>query len=122
MLSQKNRIKKSNDFSLLFKRTQGAAHSYKNDLFILKVKKNNLGLDRFGFVVSQKVSKKATIRNKVKRRLSEAVRAHLSSTKNGTDAVLIALPVIEKASFREIKQAVVQEFRRAGLAIKKSDV
>ena len=47
-------------------------------------------------MVSQKVSKKATIRNKIKRRLTEAIKTETKNIKIGTDLVLIALPGIEK--------------------------
>jgi len=86
--------------------------------------KNNLGLDRFGFVVSQKVSKRATIRNKVRRRLAEAVRAEFKNMpigtqiKNGIDVVFIALPGIEKKEFSEIKEAVNNAIVKLGLAAK----
>ena len=59
MLAKINRIKKKKDFEVIFKNSK----SLKNNLFILKVAKNNLGLNRFGFVVSLKISKKATVRN-----------------------------------------------------------
>jgi ribonuclease P protein component len=68
--------------------------------------KNNLGLNRFGFVVSQKVSKKATVRNKIRRRLAEVIKAEMKNIKIGTDMVLIALPGIEKKGFSDIKGTV----------------
>jgi ribonuclease P protein component len=102
MLDKINRIKKKKDFETIFKNSK----SFKNNLFIFKTVKNNLGLSRFGFVVSQKVSKKATIRNKVRRRLAEIIRSEIKNIKTGTDAVLIALPGIEKKEFLELREAV----------------
>ncbi len=102
MLAKTNSIKKEQDFRSVFKR----AKSFKTNLFILKIAKNGLDESRFGFVVSQKVSKKATVRNKVKRRLSDAVRVELKKIKKGFDFVLIALPGIEKSEFSEIKKAI----------------
>lgn len=80
---------------------------------------NNLGLNRFGFVVSLKVSKKATLRNKVRRRLSEIIKAEERNIpfggqiKPGTDLVIIALPGIEKKEFLEIKEAVNSALAKA---------
>ena len=113
--------------------------SLRSSLFILKIKKNKLGLDRFGFVVSQKVSKRATVRNKIKRRLSEVIRAEIKNIypvksapqsgtmscearqfngmKNGTDLVLIALPGIEKVEFFDIKKTINDTLVKAGLVI-----
>lgn len=102
MLPKINRIKKKKDFEVMFKNSK----SFKNNLFIFKVMKNNLGLNRFGFVVSQKVSKKATIRNKVRRRLAEVVQKEYKNIRSGTDLVLIALPQAAVKNFSEIKEAV----------------
>ena len=99
--------------------------------------KNNLGLNRFGFVVSQKVSKKATVRNKTRRRLAEAIRARIKDiypvksapqsgavsreagqfnrVKIGTDLVLIALPGIERKEFSEIKETINNMLIKSGL-------
>lgn len=102
MLPRINSIKSQRDFGAIFRK----AKSLKNNLFVLKIAKNELGINRFGFVVSQKVSKKATIRNKVKRRLSEAARGEIRNIRSGTDVVLIALPGIEKKEFFEIKKTL----------------
>jgi len=100
MLSKINRIKKKKDFEVIFKNGK----SFKNSLFILKVAKNNLKISRFGFVVSLKVSKKATVRNKIRRRMSEAARAE--NMKQGLDLVLVALPKTTSADFDAIKSNV----------------
>ena len=107
MLSKINRIRKKKDFELIFKNSK----SFKNNIFILRIAKNSLGLFRFGFVVSQKVSKKAVIRNKVKRRLSDIIKAELKNfsdiqSENGKDLVFITLPGIEKKEFSELKELV----------------
>ncbi len=102
MLPKINRIKKKKDFEIIFKK--GA--SLKNNLFILRFVKNNLNQNRFGFVVSQKISKKATIRNKIRRKLTEAIKIQAKNIKTGTDSVLIALPGIEKKEFSEIKEVL----------------
>lgn len=68
--------------------------------------RNNLGLNRFGFVVSKKVSNKAVVRNKIRRRLSEIIKAEINNIKNGTDLIIIALPGIEKKEFSEIKKSI----------------
>ncbi len=102
MLPKINRIKKKKDFEEIFKKGK----NLKNGFLIFKVAKNNLNQSRFGFVVSQKVSKKATIRNKIKRRMSEIIRLNSKNIKNGIDAVLVALPGIEKKEFSEIQNSI----------------
>jgi len=69
-LNKKNRLKKKRDFEDVFKKGKAVKGSF---LFI-KYKKNELGVSRFGFIVSAKVARKAVDRNRIRRILSEAVR------------------------------------------------
>jgi ribonuclease P protein component len=102
MLPRINRIKKKKDFEKIFKNSV----SLKNNLFILRIAKNDLGLNRFGFVVSQKVSKKATVRNKIRRRLSEAIRDEVKNIENGTDLVFVVMRGMDKKDFSETKKTI----------------
>lgn len=102
MLPKINRIKKKSDFESVFKK----GVSFKNSCLILRVAKNNLSYSRFGFVISQKVSKKAVDRNKIKRRLSEIIKAELKTIKAGLDLVFISLPGAKKRKFIEAKEDV----------------
>jgi len=111
MLPSINRIKKEKDFGSIFK----CSKSFKNNLFVFRAAKNNLGLVRFGFVVSQKVSKKATVRNKVRRRLSEAAKGQMKNIKNGTDIILIALAGLDKKELTEIKVGLIDALSKTRL-------
>jgi len=102
MLSKTNRLRKERDFENLFKRGK----SFKKDFLILRVVQNNLGDSRFGFIVSQKVSKKAVLRNKIKRRLRDIVGRNIEEIIKGRDVALIVLPGFEKKSFLETKEAL----------------
>ena len=68
-------------------------------------------------MVSLKVSKKAVVRNKIRRRLSEIIKAE-ENIKTGTDLVIIALPGIEKKEFTEIKESVGAVLVKTGLVKK----
>ena len=76
---------------------------------------NGLEQSRFGFVVSLKVSKKAVVRNKIKRRFAEIIKANKEKIRNGVDLVLIALPGTEKKDFSEVKNCVDEVFTKAKL-------
>ncbi len=114
MLPKEKRIKKRKDFEIIFKNSK----SLRNGLFILKVAKNSLQTSRFGFIVNQKVSKKAVVRNKVRRRLVAVVKDIEKNIKPGIDLVFIALSGIEKKEFLEIKEAVKTALVRVGATIK----
>jgi len=66
---------------------------------------------RFGFVVSRRVGK-ATVRNRVKRRL-RAIAREISGTFTGWDVVVTAKPPAGDASFAELSQAMSTAIRRA---------
>ena len=102
MLPKTNRIKKKKDFEIIFKK----AKSFRNNLFILKVIENGLAINRVGFVVSSKISKKAVVRNKVRRRFAEILKNKINNIEKGIDLVFIALPGIEKKDFSEVKDAI----------------
>jgi ribonuclease P protein component len=111
MLPKINRIKKKKDFEIIFKNSK----SFRNNLFIFKIMENNLGLNRFGFVVSQKVSKKAVVRNKIRRRLTEIIKVGMKDVKIGTDLVVITLPGIEKREFLELREIINKALIKAKL-------
>ncbi len=112
MLPKQNRLSKKKDLERVFK--QG--RFFKNDFFTLRLAKNNSkNAPRFGIIVSGKVSKKAAVRNKVKRRIRAAVKDLIAKAKPGTEAVIIALPQTAKKKFQEIKEQLTLLFRKSGI-------
>jgi len=114
MLPKIKRIKKEKDFEAISKNSK----SFRSNLFIFKIMKNNLGINRFGFVVSKKISLKATIRNKIRRRLTETIKAKVLDMVTGIDLLIIALPGIEKKEFLETKEAVSNALIKSGIILK----
>ena len=84
----------------------------KNDFLLFKIMKNNLQKSRFGFIVSKKVSKKASQRNKIKRRLRKIFMDNLKELKESFDVVVVALSGIEKKEFSQIEEAVSRFFKK----------
>ena len=102
MLSKINRLTRKKDFEMIFKKGKG----FKEDFLLLKIIKNNLGLIRFGFIVSQKVSKKATVRNRIKRRLRAIAGREVKKNKRGFDILFIVLPGLEKKKFQDVEKII----------------
>ncbi len=70
-------------------------------LFLLKIKKNDIGKARIGVVVGVKVHKSAAKRNFFKRQ----VRARLArAIKNGTDALVIVSPAAVNATRKQFQE------------------
>jgi len=109
MLPKENRLKKTKDFDKVFCKGK----SFKKRLFILKKIKNSFGFSRFGFIVNKKVSKKAVIRNKTKRRMRETIKSLFSKIEKGWDIVLIAIPGIEKEEFGELEKNIEETLKNA---------
>jgi ribonuclease P protein component len=111
MLPKNNRLKKTAEIKKVFK----DGRFFKESFLILKTTKNKLDKSRFGFIVSQKISRKAVIRNKIKRRLRAIVMKNLKTVKTGTDNLVITLPGIEKKDFSNTEQTVNNLFKKAKL-------
>ena len=110
MLPDKNRLKKKKDFEKVLKEGRGI----KEDFLILKVRKNKPKKLRFGFVVSKKISKKAVVRNKIKRRLREVIKERIKKIDKGLDIIIITLPGTETKDFQDFKITIEKLFKKAG--------
>jgi len=108
MLPLKNRLKKKKDFDEVFKKGKGIEGFF----LFLKIKNNDLKESRFGFVVSQKVSKKAVVRNKIKRRLREVVASKKNFIKQGLDVVVLAKKGAERKNFLETAEELLSLLKK----------
>ncbi len=106
-----NRLKAKKDINLVL--TKGKTQ--KGKFLIFKFLETNFNQSRFAFIISKKISKKAVVRNKIKRRISEIVRERVKNLLKKIDGVFIALPGIEKESFQSIKEEIEKIFQRAKL-------
>ena len=83
-----------------------------NQLLVIRYLANGSDCSRFGFLVSKRIGN-AAVRNKVKRRLREAVR--LNPVKAGWDALFIVRRGAGKAKYQELKDATDNLLQRANL-------
>lgn len=111
MLPRENRLKRKKDFKKVFQKGK----SVKGNFLLLKKTENELGVSRFGFIVSSKVFKKAVERNKLKRRLRHIVREFLPEIKEGVDGVFVALSSVKGKNFEEIKKEVEKILKKSKL-------
>jgi ribonuclease P protein component len=70
---------------------------------------------RFGFVISNKISKRANIRNKIKRILREAVKTSLPELKSGFDVIFLVKKVALARQTKDIMNEVSVVFKKADL-------
>lgn len=109
MLPRDQRLRAREDFQRVYRAGRAWAHP----LMVLHVVQRPEGR-RAGFSISKKVGT-ATVRNRLRRRLREIVRAQAPGWKEGFDAVFVARPDAAAAEFLELGAVVVELSRRARL-------
>ena len=113
MLPASSRLFKESDF----KRLALKGRFTFGVLFNLKVLRNPEEVSCFGVVISAKVSKKATVRNLIKRRKTDAIRLMLPELKIGFDAMLIVKKEAIGMNYKAIEAEIRKVFKKAGLFI-----
>lgn len=114
MLQKANRIRKQKEFDRFFGRDfrQRGGFSCSTKNLILKTLPTDKVL-RFGFIISNKVDNRATVRNKIKRRLREMVRLGLPKIKQKKDVLIVVQKGLARMSYTEIKKELGELLNRA---------
>jgi ribonuclease P protein component len=117
MLPADQRLRANRDFRLIYARGRSQVHR----LAVLYVWRRSgesaqsFPGRRIGFVVSKKQGD-AVVRNRIKRRLREAVRHRLSDLRDGPfDLIFVGRSGVREASWPEIEEAVAELLRRSSL-------
>ncbi|MCL6096898.1 MAG: ribonuclease P protein component [Patescibacteria group bacterium] len=88
---------------------------YTSPFFVLKVAKNEKSFNRFGFVVSKKIDQRATVRNRVKRRVRVCIESNFDKIKPGYDMLFILKKQILNKTTAEINVLTMEELKRLKL-------
>jgi len=117
MLPKKNRLDLKKEFFEIEKEKNRLRGKFFDFLFFISKKPlyDNFQPPAFAFIVSKKIDKRATKRNRIKRVLSEAVRVFLPKIKPGVKGVFLAKKEILEENFAEIKNAVELVFKEGNL-------
>lgn len=110
MLEKKHRLTKRKEFNYIFKK--GKAFSTK--LFVLNYSPTKLPTFKVGFSVSKKIGN-AVVRNKVKRRMREALRSMQEEVNSQHNYIFVARKGIELATFEEIKNSIYFSLEKSRL-------
>jgi ribonuclease P protein component len=103
MLAKKYRLHSEKDIQNVFKK--GAF--FFSPFFNLKILKNNLTNPRFCIVVSTNISKKAVLRNKLKRQVSAFLQKNLSKISQNYDIIIMAQPAALVLNYHELADSLI---------------
>jgi ribonuclease P protein component len=95
-------------------RVRTRRRSWANPLAVLYAAPNELGHPRVAISVSRRIGK-AVVRNRVRRRIREAIRPRLAELKGSHDLLFIARSPGATAEWPALRDAVDDLLRRAGL-------
>ncbi len=108
--SQKERIKKKDHFTLLFKDSNKIETPYFILYYLLKRETER----KIAFIASKKVGN-AVVRNKVKRQLKEIVRQHQHHVNKRYDLALVARGNMKSAKYRDMVETFKTALQDEGL-------
>ncbi|MEE8372987.1 MAG: ribonuclease P protein component [Dehalococcoidia bacterium] len=103
-------LKRNSEFTTVY----AEGRTWAGKIVVLRTLPNGLEWNRYGFVAGKRIGT-AVVRNRVKRRLREVVRA--TPAKQGWDIVLIARARATGASYQELDAAVKGLLRRAQIMV-----
>ncbi|ACK67998.1 ribonuclease P protein component [Rippkaea orientalis PCC 8801] len=112
-LPKLNRLKSPREFQAVYQRGQ----RYQSDRLVLRVlwitdKTSNPAPTQFGIAISQKVSKKAVVRNRLKRQIKGAIRVLLPFIAPGAKIVISVRGNVSECQYehflRELKKLLIK--------------
>ncbi len=111
-MRRKYRLRANADFQRLRREGRTLVHP----LLVILILPNGWEYSRFGFAIGRRLGK-AVDRNRLKRRMREAVRVRIQKGEiiAGWDILFIARRAAQDASFHQVDEAIGLLLRRAGL-------
>lgn len=107
-MNKRYRLRNNADFGKVYKYGRSLANKY----LVLKYKRADFSILRFGFSVSKKYGK-AVLRNRIRRQLKDIVQKRISCVKSGYDFVFLVRQESRNASYADLVQAVDNLLKRA---------
>jgi len=103
-------LSRPEDFAAL----QGGGTVRSHSLLVVRVRRTDLEVTRFGLSTGRKLGG-AVVRNRVRRRLREALRVMAPSFQPGWDVLIIARPPVIAADYHTLAGALQNLLRRGGV-------
>jgi len=111
MLTKPYRLSRQSDFGKLKKN----GRSFFSPSLRFRYLANYLPQSRFSVVVSTKISKKAVVRNRLRRQLLEIIRLNLAKIKPGYDFLIFTSQKALDLDYGQMEQEVLFSLKRSSL-------
>jgi len=98
------------DFATIQERGTSRSHP----LLVARFLRNERGETRFGLATGRRLGG-AVVRNRVRRRLREALRSMAASIEPGWDVLIVARPDLVSSDYKAIVEALERLLGRAGI-------
>lgn len=108
MLKAANRLRARADFA----RTYQGGKTRHGEFVMVRARANHKTTNRYGVVVSKKVSKSAVARNRIKRRIMAIVRIDLPLVGN-TDLIIVVRPNAPTSSHKALQQDIIRTVQQS---------
>ena len=95
-------LRSTRDFAALQERSRGRSHA----LLSVRMRRNELGHDRYGIATSRKLGG-AVIRNRVRRRIRAIVRTEQQPARAGWDILVVARGASVTASYTDLRSTLL---------------
>jgi len=109
-VDRRYRLRNNADFEKVYKYGRSLANKY----LVLKYKRADFSILRFGFSVSKKYGG-AVLRNRIRRQLKDIVRKRIPRIKSGHDLVFLVRQEARNATYIELAHAVDNLLKRVKL-------
>lgn len=111
MLAKSHRLARRSDLQSVLR----GGKKISNDFFILRSRPNNLTNPRFAVIVANKVSKRATKRNLLKRRTRAIIKNILPEIKGNFDFIITVLSPTINQSYQEMNGCLLALLKKINL-------
>lgn len=111
MLAGSFRLRKPADFNRVYR--QGNYNSSKN--LYARIRKTKLPVSRVAVVVSKKISKRAVVRNRARRRISEILRLQWAKINPGFDIIIVVKTDLSALDHKTLEDEIISLLSRAKL-------
>ncbi len=103
MLRFENRLRASADFAKCYQ----SGKTRHGEFVLVRTKQNKKPENRYGVVVSKKISKRAVIRNRIKRRIVAILRDEAPMA-GGNDVVIVVKPTALTSSPKALREDIIR--------------